>query len=186
MIKTLNLIGSPVLNKKCVPVVPVVPLVKDNLSSALEIDVERVSGDNWPEEIRDLVQDLKDTAESLGDDCLGLAANQIWDKETPCPAVFVVKAFLKDPETDKQVSYFQEMINPFVRTSGPKVRITEGCLSVPNYKKTGLRSETVSCTMQTLVNVVDQTMRFNGKHNFMSFVLQHEYDHILGKLIKHE
>jgi peptide deformylase len=146
-----------------------------NLMGAILSDAQKLI---WPKDIMQLVQDLKDTAESLGEGCAGLASNQIWDKDTPPPAVFVVR--FNTPDGGK----WQEFINPEVRTSGKSVVHEESCFSKPGCKpKLKKRKMNVSVTFQTLTERKAQHIKLFYKDTFAPIVFQHEYDHLCGKLI---
>ena len=132
----------------------------------------------WDKEVIDNVQDLLDTAESLGDTAVGLSSCQIWDNpERPPLAIFVIKV------SDGKTSHWQEFINPMVGTSGATVKIKESCLSVPNYSKVKKREANVSIAYQTLMEHEPVEMKLYGKVNMLPIVIQHEYDHLYGKLI---
>lgn len=174
MVRKINLYGNHILTKPCVPCT-----LKDvnSLTGAFT-----TTDSVWPDEIVELVQDLKDTAMSDPVNTLGLAAPQIWYKDTPCPAVFVVR--LNIGTIDKPNYIYQELINPIVKPSGQTVHIEERCLSVPNFKKYVKRKLNVTVTYQTLQSAEKITVKIFGKADFNAIVIQHEYDHLLGKLIK--
>jgi len=174
MVRKINIYGNKILNIPCVPCLP-----KENISFLSEVE-----GNNnlWSDEVVELVQDLKDTAMSDSQNTLGLAAPQIWWKDTPCPAVFVLRLNIGTMDNPNYV--YQELINPLIKPSGQTVTIEEGCLSVPKYRKSCKRKINVTVTYQTLTSLEKITVKLFGKVDFNAIVIQHEYDHLLGKLIK--
>ncbi len=135
------------------------------------LDLEETP-DVWPAELVELVQDLKDTL-SAGTG-IGLAANQIWDKPEAVPMVFVLKI------GDDIV----EVINPTLKTTGKPVDVTEGCLSRPGFFREVRRKQNVEITYQTLGSTEKYTTKFYyNVHKIIPIVLQHEMDHLLGKVI---
>lgn len=175
MVREINIYGNPILNQICVPC-----QLREKKSFLSEVDdgAEKV----WPDEIIELVQDLKDTAMSDAQNTLGLAAPQIWWKDAPCPAVFVVRT---NAGTDTSPIYvFTELINPEIKTSGKSMKLLEGCLSVPGYTRPVKRELNVTVTYQLLTGPEKYTSKLFGKKDFNAIVIQHEYDHLIGKLIK--
>jgi len=175
MVREINIYGNPVLNQVCVPCVP---KEKKSFLSDVSEDMQQI----WSDEIAELVQDLKDTAMSNMENTLGLAAPQIWWKDTPCPAVFVVRANRGSKEMPDFV--FTELINPKIKTSGKTVRQLEACLSVPRYMRPVKRELNVTVFYQLLDGPQVHTTKLFGKQDMNSIVIQHEYDHLIGKLIK--
>ena len=136
---------------------------------------------NWDNSIVDFVKDLKGTAEKLASNCLGLAANQIWKSNDPYPAIFVMRW----PTTDYQRWSWQEVINPKVSLSGKKTKLEEGCLSLITAKeasKKKLRRANVTLTYQTILNITPQTVKFYGHLGPYARIVQHEADHLAGRL----
>lgn len=173
MIKKINTYpeNKQILSTPCVPVEPV-------LNSPMS------SSKFWSPQITQLVEDLKDTAQEHKDKCLGLCANQIWDSDDPCPAIFISIWPVKTKD-GKTVYAWREFINPKVVANGPTEKEEEGCLSLPNRKpKKVSRKRNVTITFQDLKSDEIQTLQLKGKQSHLfSRVLQHEYDHILGKII---
>ena len=144
-------------------------------------DAHKDYSDLWESIILQLVTDLKKAAEHLSFNCLGLAANQIWTENAPYPAVFVMRW----PSDDYKSWSWQEVINPKVVTSGKKLAVEEGCLSLINKKlhaKKLRRRANVTLTYQTLNNNTPQTTKFYGHLGPYARIVQHEYDHLMGKL----
>ncbi len=175
MVKNINVYGAPVLHKKCIPCEPHVP--KSFLS-----EVSEMASQHWAEDVVQLVEDLKDTSMSAPMTTLGLAAPQIWDKEIPCPAVFVVRTNLGSPEIPEWA--FTELINPQIKIMGKTVRNMEGCLSVPNFTKIINRRANVVVEYQLVTGGEIFKNKLFSKNDSNAIVVQHEYDHLQGKLIK--
>ncbi len=175
MVKKINVYGTPVLHKKCIPCEPHTP--KSFLS-----EVSEKTSQYWSEEIVQLAQDLKDTALNDVFNTLGLAAPQIWDKETPCPAIFVVRTNVGSVEMPEWS--FTELINPHIKTTGKTIKFKEACLSVPNYSRVISREANVIVEYQLLTSEEIYKTKLFGKYDENAIVIQHEYDHLQGKLIK--
>lgn len=117
------------------------------------------------EEAQEIITDLLDTANHHIDNCAGLAAPQIGVHKK----VIVVR----------NGNSFFPMVNPMIiKKSGKKFVNNEGCLSLEG-------SRSVERYENVLVNYTDgrgkrQTKSFNG---IMSVIVQHEVDHLNGKLI---
>lgn len=179
MVRKINLYGNPVLNQKCV----ICKLFsgKSFLSQVTD-GIEQI----WTDEVIELVQDLKDTSLSDEKNTLGLAAPQIWWKNTPCPAVFVVKVNTATGPTasENPIWGYTELINPKIKTSGKTLHEIEGCLSVPGYSRPVKREINVSVEYSILTSSVVHKTKIFGKKDASSIIIQHEYDHLQGKLIK--
>ena len=141
----------------------------------------------WPEEVIQLVDDLKDTCESIADSCMGLAATQIWDSNAPCPAIFVMRWPVSkehDPKNSRGWIW-QEFINPIVKLSGKTQKMQEGCLSYPGVTVKKTRKGTVDFIYQTLDHPKQRRFKLNMReHGWVPHVIQHEYDHLKGKCIR--
>ena len=176
MIKCINTYDDPVLLVKAVPCVPFLQTLTSSIS-------EEHSNSIWTQDIIDLVQDLKDTAESL-ENCAGLASNHIWDlKDGPPPAVFVLK-FTWAGTVNNPITQWFEFINPIVKTTGKTIKLSEGCFSLPGYTNARVKREAnVIITYQTLASLETNTLKLMSKDNFGAIAAQHEYDHLKGKLI---
>jgi len=175
MVREINIYGNPVLNKKCVPCE-----LREKKSFLSEVTEDKSLV--WSDEVIELVQDLKDTAHSNADRTLGLAAPQIWWKDSPCPAVFVVRA--NSGTEAAPIWIFTELINPKIKTSGKSFISMEACLSVPRFTKPIKRESNVTVEYQLLSGPEVYTSKLFGKHDMNAIVIQHEYDHLQGKLIK--
>jgi peptide deformylase len=117
------------------------------------------------EEAQEIVTDLLDTANHHIDNCAGLAAPQIGVHKK----VIVVR----------NGNSFFPMINPMiVKKSGRKFVNNEGCLSLEG-------SRNVERFPTVFVSYFDRngkrvTKTYNG---LLSVIIQHEVDHLNGKLI---
>jgi len=172
----INQYPAPILKEKAQPVIPLSKLQETSLT---QITSDKVS--LWESEIEQFIVDLKAAANALSFNCLGLAANQLWPKESVYPAVFVMRW----PTNDYKSWSWQEIINPDVVLSGKRIKLEEGCLSlrthtVPSKKKQ--RRSNVTLTYQTLSNSIPQTTKFYGHLGPYAQIVQHEYDHLMGKL----
>ncbi len=120
------------------------------------------------QETKNLVSDLADTLKKAKG--LGLAANQIGVAKR----VFVID--LSAVDIDESLTVF---INPeIVETSGEKVQMEEGCLSFPDLYLKISRPERVKVRATDL-----DGNRFEMEATgIVARAVQHEYDHINGKL----
>ena len=125
------------------------------------------------ENLNDLIANMFETMYAANG--VGLAAPQIG---------LAVRLFIVDAspfaEDDKNLKDFRKVfINPeIVEEKGDKWTFNEGCLSIPDIR------EDVSRHSDILINYLDenfvpQSVWYNG---LAARVIQHEYDHIEGKL----
>lgn len=113
----------------------------------------------------EIVVDLLDTANYHVDHCVGLAAPQIGVLKK----VIVVKAG----------TAFYPMINPVIlKKTGNQFNSVEGCLSLDG-ERTVKRHQSVMVNYQD-VSGKKLTKTFTG---FIATIIQHEVDHLNGKLI---
>lgn len=174
MVKEINIYDAEVLFKTAVPCVPKTTSLTGMLES---------KNNYWPDEVVDLVNDLKDTA-LHNKNSVGLSSNQIWDKDSNPLAVFVIAKIIKNEE-GKLIKIFQEYINPkIISNTGMKIAIEEGCLSIPNYTKKIKRKANIEIEFQTLESEKIYREKFFGSVDLTSIIIQHEYDHLHGILIK--
>jgi peptide deformylase len=118
------------------------------------------------ENLEKLIQDMKDTLESVGG--LGLAANQLGRDESVC----LVKL------DDNLLT----MVNPQITSrGGEKKTSVEGCLSLPDITSKVERDETIS------VKFINPDAEWSEQEIQVEFpnsvVVQHEVDHLQGKLM---
>ena len=118
------------------------------------------------EELQELIQNMKDTLNSVGG--LGLAANQLGRDESVCLVKF----------EDQIVT----MINPTITNrSGEKKISVEGCLSLPDINTKVERDEIISVQF---VNPDNEWKEDEIRVEFPnSVIVQHEVDHLNGKLM---
>lgn len=127
-------------------------------------------------DVRELIQDLRDTAEfhEEQDNCVGLAANQVGGDKR----VIIVRVHPHGNYNTEKL-FWMPMINPVI-TNKSKTTIDseEGCLSLEGVR-TVKRYQSVE-VMFTDVNGKIQRVEFYG---FEACIVQHEIDHLNGKLI---
>lgn len=124
-------------------------------------------------EISQLVDDMFETM--YNSDGVGLAAPQIGKLYR----IFVVDADGMAQETDEAQHGPLAFINPYiVEKDGQDIEMEEGCLSIPGVNAAVRRPQIVS------VRYLDE--EFNEQEleagGWLSRVIQHEYDHLEGKL----
>lgn len=136
-------------------------------------EVESVEG------VQDLIKDLIDTCNvKMG---AGLAAPQIGVNKK----VVVIKPSVFGKENPDPSSYnpqYMVLINPVLNNQGDEIKWKEGCLSIPGVDASVNRSET------TLIKYTSETgeeKRLIAEWPF-SGGLQHECDHLDGKLFIHK
>ena len=115
---------------------------------------------------KDLIQDLLDTAEHRGINCVGLAAPQIGIHKR---AIVVLTN-----------AGFKPMLNPviFWKDLKSKYNAVEGCLSLDGEREVKrFRRIKVKYTNENKVTIIKQ---FDG---YQAQIIQHEVDHLNGILI---
>lgn len=122
-------------------------------------------------DVTGIIDDLEETAEHLRPYCIGLAANQIWDDtEKPPPRIFVVDT----------AEGWKAFINPRVlKLWGSAQKLWEGCMSKPG------KQFKVKRWRRTTLQYYDEGWNLR-EEEFMylpSQIIQHEIDHLDGKLI---
>ena len=126
------------------------------------------------EELQKLIDDMFETMyESNG---VGLAAPQIGKSIR----LFVMDAdaITEEVEDEKDLGPMV-FINPqMVSQSGDKLKLEEGCLSIPDVRDEVSRPDTITISYQNR-HFEDQKETFSG---WVSRVIQHEYDHLSGVL----
>lgn len=124
------------------------------------VDVENVS------EVQTLIDDMLDTMYNT-DDGIGLAATQVGRKE----AVVVID--ISEERNEPLI-----LVNPKIIKGENLAKGQEGCLSVPGYY----------ADVERFTNVTVQALDREGKEitiesdEFLAIVMQHEIDHLKGKL----
>ena len=118
------------------------------------------------ENLQKLIDDMKDTLQSIGG--LGLAANQLGRNESVCLVRFGEQTIT--------------MVNPLIigREGETKISI-EGCLSLPDITAKVQRDEIISVKF---INPDNEWQEEELRVEFPnSVVVQHEVDHLNGKLM---
>jgi len=117
-------------------------------------------------DLSDLIKDMTETM--FASNGIGLAAPQI---DLPIRLFIIGSNQIKMP--------VQVFINPeIISYSEETCDMAEGCLSIPGLNEIVTRSETITIRYKN-VNFEDVTETYNGLY---ARVIQHEYDHIEGKL----
>lgn len=121
------------------------------------------------DELRELVKNMADTMyEARG---VGLAAPQVGEN---------IRLIVMDDSGPEERVNLRALVNPVITTSGPQIcSEAEGCLSVPhNYRSDVPRYARVSLKYHDL----DGTLHEEELEDYPAIVVQHEMDHLEGKL----
>jgi peptide deformylase len=151
-VPTLRLWGDPVLETLC----------------------EKV--DDFGADLQKLVADLKARLGALPYSQKGyaLAAPQIGEPKAV--------AYVRCPEQvtkAKAVLHEFVMVNPAIVRKGKKIRVMEGCLSIPHFFHTIERRHDLTVVYKDETGVV-RSLNAKGR---LAQVIQHEVDHLLGTLM---
>lgn len=111
-----------------------------------------------------VADDLLDTLKANREKCVGMAANMIG----------VSKCIIVFEDNGK----YMEMFNPRILRSADPYEAEEGCLSLPGVRKTK-RYREIKVQWQTR----DLKMRIRTFSGFTAQIIQHEIDHLSGKII---
>ncbi len=127
--------------------------------------------------IQQLIADMFETMYNANG--VGLAAPQVGKSIR----LFVVDgssfAEEEEPETHYMRDFKHVFINPKIeQESGSEWGFNEGCLSIPGIREEVFRRENLTITFLD-ENLKSQTKSFKG---FAARIIQHEYDHLDGKL----
>ena len=115
--------------------------------------------------VLDLVDDMIDTMRASGG--VGLAAPQV--------GVSLRVVVIEPPDADEVIT----LINPeIIKTKGERV-IDEGCLSVPGFQGQVKRAVTVKVKAR---NIDGKEIRVSATDDLLAQALQHELDHLDGRL----
>lgn len=126
--------------------------------------LQQVSKKVNPKEVKQIIQDLIDTAQEHSGRCVGLSAIQIGEPVR----VFVASTGEK----------FIPFVNPIItRYLGAMYEAEERCMSLEGSRKVS-RYKGVEIMYQKGTKFVKE--RYNG---FFAEIIQHEMDHLSGKLI---
>tara|TARA_Y100000593_G_scaffold18875_1_gene37605 strand:+ start:2914 stop:3465 length:552 start_codon:yes stop_codon:yes gene_type:complete len=130
------------------------------------------------DEERELIKDLIDTCNvRMG---AGLAAPQIGVNKQI--TVIKPKVFgIDNPDPSEYNPDFMVIINPKLENTGSDIKWKEACLSIPNMDSTISRKET---TLLLYTSELGEEKRLIAEWPF-SGGLQHECDHLEGKLFIH-
>ena len=131
-------------------------------------------------DLNQLIENMKDTMKNARG--VGLAAPQIGK----AIRIFLVdtRPFSEDDELSKEEQEFLKNYNKvfinakILKEEGDEWVFSEGCLSIPNINEDVFRQETVTIEYYD-ENFKKHTETVNG---LAARVIQHEYDHIEGKL----
>lgn len=138
----------------------------DQILREIAKPVENIDG-----EVIEKIQDMFLTMRNASG--IGLAANQVgWDKQ-----VFVIDLSVMEEYSDQKPVV---MINPkIVESSDELVIYEEGCLSLPFVRADVERPESI------LIKYLDTDEKEIELEvdDWFARVIQHEYDHLLGKMI---
>ncbi len=128
---------------------------------------------SFDSKLHTLLDDMYETMMAKGG--VGLAAIQIAEPVR----VLIINIPIKDGEEEKQPKENTlEIINPiFLETSG-SVKGQEGCLSVPGFYEDVTRYSKVKLKYQDR----DGKEHIIEDDDFLAIALQHEHDHLEGKL----
>jgi peptide deformylase len=127
-------------------------------------------------DIKQLIADMHETMQAAHG--IGLAAPQIGKSIR----LFVVDATTieKEGEDDEDMSDFKgAFINPqILKEEGEEWEFEEGCLSIPNLRENVSRKETLR------IRYYDENWNLKEEEydGMKARIIQHEYDHIEGKL----
>ena len=127
------------------------------------------------DEIRQLIQDLKDTLESSIQPGAGIAAPQIGVLKRVC----LVKKFFRDSKTGEENEKIHVLINPIItKTSKETNAWWEGCLSIKDVWGQVRRPEKIK------LEYLDEDGKKTKKNTsgYFARLIQHEIDHLNGIL----
>lgn len=124
-------------------------------------------------DIKPLVQDMFETMKAANG--IGLAAPQIGKGIR----LFIVDGTSLDDEKKDMIEFRKIFINPVVlEEQGEEWEFEEGCLSIPNVRENVARPEKVT------IRYYDEEWNLKEEEyeGMKARIIQHEYDHIEGKL----
>lgn len=130
--------------------------------------------DEIDDEIRTLVEDMFETMYDAPNG-IGLAANQVGVLKR-----VVVMDLVKEPDEEGLEPEPRVFINPEITGLGEELNThEEGCLSIPEYYGEVIRPE--RCTVEFLD--LDGKRQSLDCEDTLAFAVQHEVDHLNGKLV---
>jgi len=197
MIRDIHTNNEAVLSQRAVSCVPLLIAKKEEkkkkqpsgLTDAIEsekvVEEQEHIENPWLPYVLELIQDLKDTAENIAENCLGLASNQIWvaenydqDPGTPPPAVFIMR--WPDATVLRRWDW-KAIINPLVKPTGKTLKKEESCLSFPGKVVKKSRGKNVFMNYQTEDSYQITPIHLREMQGPYSHIVQHEVDHLMGK-----
>lgn len=151
----LRLWGEPILEY------PADRLVDEDFAGEARKDLER------------LVADLKARLGALphGQKGFGLAAPQI--------GVSRAVAYVKCPDEKAKTLHEFVMVNPHIVRKGKRIRVMEGCLSIPHFFHSIERRYDITAVYR---DETGEVRSINAK-GLLAQVIQHEVDHLEGTLM---
>ncbi len=138
--------------------------------------VELIDG-KVPDDVQTLVKDMFTTMYDANG--IGLAAPQVG--ELVRVVVVDIRAYEKDQQAGKETPSGEApiaLINPVFTNKSGKLEWEEGCLSVPG--ETGMITRAAKCRVDYID--VDGKAQFIEAEGLKAVALQHECDHLDGKL----
>jgi len=124
-------------------------------------------------DLKPLVQDMFETMKAANG--IGLAAPQIGK----AIRLFIVDGTSLDDEEEDMSDFRKVFINPMVlEEQGEKWEFEEGCLSIPNVRENVSRPEKIKIRYYD----EDWNLKEEEYDGMKARIIQHEYDHIEGKL----
>ena len=124
-------------------------------------------------DLKPLVQDMFETMKAANG--IGLAAPQIGK----AIRLFIVDGTSLDDEEEDMSDFRKIFINPMVlEEQGEKWEFEEGCLSIPNIRENVSRPEKIKIRYYD----EDWNLKEEEYDGMKARIIQHEYDHIEGKL----
>ena len=135
-------------------------ILKKKTSNVKEVDVKTI----------ELIRDMFDTMRNASG--IGLAANQVGADKS---IIVIDVSVIEGNEEIKPIVF----INPKItKRSEKKVKIEEGCLSIPDVRAEIERPESVTIVFKD-TEFKEKTLHAEG---LLARVIQHEYDHLQGIL----
>ena len=124
--------------------------------------------DRIDESLKRLIGDMIETMHAAPG--VGLAAPQVGVSQ---------RVIVADPSAGENPDLALELMNPEIISSKGSVQHEEGCLSLPEVEVKVQRAEQIVVKAQRL----DGRMQTIEAEGYLSYILQHEIDHLNGVLI---
>jgi peptide deformylase len=123
-------------------------------------------------ELKEFIDNMYDTMYNIPYG-VGLAANQVGESKS----LLILDLSVGQEDMDKQPI---TMINPVIEIFSDEIEEDqEGCLSIPDYYEKVPRSKMIRVKYSD-IDMKEHTLEAEG---FLARVIQHETDHLFGKLI---